>query len=193
MDPKSGYLLKIRHLDNPKYARKDPTAYYMDDVVDSDTTNFKDFVESIVTKFPPRYMEVAHVQYYDDVSKSFPEVKTDQEFMAMFDKYIQTKIVNMFIINSHPSQPFQPITEWQHDDLSQPMMQPMQNEKEYLQNPFPENEIVGVDEEVMYLPNELVNVVTMGMHDQKEKNYEDEDKDEDEDDEGSDCEVEDDE
>ena len=32
-------------------------------VVDSDRTNFNDFVESVVEKYPPGYMEVAHIQY----------------------------------------------------------------------------------------------------------------------------------
>jgi hypothetical protein len=34
-------------------------------VVDSDRTNLSDFVESVVEKYPPDYMEEAHVQYYD--------------------------------------------------------------------------------------------------------------------------------
>ncbi|CAO2141413.1 unnamed protein product [Urochloa humidicola] len=100
----------------------------------------------------------------------------------------------MFIIYSHPSKPFQPIIEWQYDDLSQ-RSQPMQNETtqnedDYLQNPFPENEIVAVDEEVMYVHNELVNALTVAMHAEKEKDKDFDDEEEHEDDEGSDCEVE---
>ncbi|CAN6300354.1 unnamed protein product [Urochloa humidicola] len=154
MDPNSSYVLKLRHLANPENARKDVTCYYFEKDIHRDKTNFMDFVNSIVNRFPPGYMEVAHVQYYDDVSGTSPEVKTDQELMAMFDKYIETKVVHMFIIYSHPSKEFQPLTEWEYDDLSQ-LSQSMQKETtqsgdDYLQNPFPENEIVGVDEEVMY-------------------------------------------
>jgi len=39
-------------------------------VVDSDLTNYKDLVESVVERYPPGYLEVAHVQYYDEVLKS---------------------------------------------------------------------------------------------------------------------------
>ena len=38
-------------------------------VVDSDRTNFNDFVESAVEKYPPGYMEVPHAQYYDEALK----------------------------------------------------------------------------------------------------------------------------
>jgi hypothetical protein len=47
-------------------------------VADSDRTNYKDLVESVVEKYSPGYMEVAHIQYYDEALKTFAEVKTDQ-------------------------------------------------------------------------------------------------------------------
>jgi hypothetical protein len=40
-------------------------------VVDSDFPNYKDFIESVIEKYPPGYMEVAHVQYYDNVLRTF--------------------------------------------------------------------------------------------------------------------------
>jgi hypothetical protein len=33
-------------------------------VVDSDRTNYMDLVELVVEKYPPGYMEAAHIQYY---------------------------------------------------------------------------------------------------------------------------------
>jgi hypothetical protein len=45
--------------------------------VDSDLTNYDDLVGSVVNKYPPGHMEVAHVQYYDEVLKIFPEITTD--------------------------------------------------------------------------------------------------------------------
>jgi hypothetical protein len=44
-------------------------------------TNYKDLVEAIVEEYPLGYLEVAHVQYYDDVLKIFPEVNSDQELI----------------------------------------------------------------------------------------------------------------
>lgn len=52
---------------------------------------YMDFVESIVEKYPTRYLEVAHVHYYDNVLKSYPEVKSDQELMCMFEKHSEDK------------------------------------------------------------------------------------------------------
>ena len=42
-------------------------------VVDSDTANYKNLVESVVEKYPSGYLEIAHIHYYDEGLKSFPE------------------------------------------------------------------------------------------------------------------------
>ena len=41
----------------------------------------------ITDQYPPGYLEVAHVQYYDADSKTFSVVNTDQELMLMFQKH----------------------------------------------------------------------------------------------------------
>ncbi|CAM0948630.1 unnamed protein product [Alopecurus aequalis] len=41
---------------------------------------------------PSGYLEVAHVQYYDDVMKTFPGIKSDQDLMSMFEKHAKTKM-----------------------------------------------------------------------------------------------------
>uniref|UniRef100_A0ACD5UM54 Uncharacterized protein n=1 Tax=Avena sativa TaxID=4498 RepID=A0ACD5UM54_AVESA len=87
MDPNSTYLLKIRLIGNPKKARKEMRYFCFEKFVDSDLTNYKDLVESIVEEYPPCYLEVAHVDYYDDVMKRFLEVKSDQELLSMFEKH----------------------------------------------------------------------------------------------------------
>jgi hypothetical protein len=80
MDPNSSYLLKIKLFGNHKCIRKEISYFCFENVVDSDTTNFKDFVDEIVDKFPPGFIDVVTVQYYDDDDvKLFPQVKTDQE------------------------------------------------------------------------------------------------------------------
>jgi Fe-S cluster assembly iron-binding protein IscA len=44
-------------------------------VVDLDKTNYEDLVELVVQKYSLGYLEVAHIQYYDEGLKSFLEVK----------------------------------------------------------------------------------------------------------------------
>ena len=52
--------------------RKDVRCFNFEKVLDSDLTNYMDLVKSIVQQYPPGYLEVAHVQYYDDALKTFP-------------------------------------------------------------------------------------------------------------------------
>ncbi|XP_044950499.1 uncharacterized protein LOC123400148 [Hordeum vulgare subsp. vulgare] len=154
MDPNSSYLLKIRLVGNKRNARKEIKCFYFEKMIDSDLTNYKDLVESIVDEYPPRYLEVAHVQYYDDVLKIFPEVKTDQDLMFMFEKFSKTKAVQMFISYCDPAEPYEPITEYSSDFFTQTEHNIEQDDDSYLRNPIPENEHVGIDEENLYLEKE---------------------------------------
>jgi hypothetical protein len=129
-----------------------------DMVVDSDKINYEDLVESIVEKYPLVYLEVAHIQYYDEGLKSFPEVKTDQELMAIFDKHLKRKIVIMFVVYRGHSDPYEPIIKWDFGVGTQPkdnidndnIDNDDADEDDYLRNPESQNEHVGVDEETMY-------------------------------------------
>ena len=120
LDTNTSYLLKIKLLGNRKKVRKDVKCFSFDMVVDSDLSNYMDFVESIVDKYPPGYLEVAHIQYYDHVLKTFPKVNSDQDLMYMFDMHNKEKVVDMFIIYCDPSETFEPITEWDFDGEEQP-------------------------------------------------------------------------
>jgi len=71
-------------LGNRKKARKDVKCFSFDMVVDSDLSNYMDFVESIVDKYPPSYLEVAHIQYYDQRSENFSKNK----FRPRFDVHV---------------------------------------------------------------------------------------------------------
>jgi len=103
MDPTSSYLLKIKLSGNPKCVRKEISYFSFEKVVDSDTTNFKDFVSEIVDKFPPGFNDVVTIQYYDDGVKLFPQVKTDHELQAMFVKHAESKVVNMCVAYAETS------------------------------------------------------------------------------------------
>uniref|UniRef100_A0ACD5VTM9 Uncharacterized protein n=1 Tax=Avena sativa TaxID=4498 RepID=A0ACD5VTM9_AVESA len=92
MDPSSTYLLKICLIPNPKKARKEIKSFCFEKFIDSDLTNYKDLLEEIVEEYPPRYLEVAHFPYYDDLLKIYPEIHSDQELMSMFEKHFQKKV-----------------------------------------------------------------------------------------------------
>lgn len=172
MDPNSSYLLIIRLFGNPKKARKEMRCFLFEKVIDSDLTNYKDLVESIVEQYPPRYLDVAHVQYYDDVLKIFPEVKSDQELMSMFEKFSKTKVVQLFITYCDPAEPYEPITEFFSDLFTQPEHNIEEDDDSYLCNPIPENEHVGIDEENLYLEKEPtpLNVVLFSEK-ERDKEY----------------------
>ncbi|XBI43220.1 hypothetical protein VPH35_108016 [Triticum aestivum] len=171
MDQNSTYVLKISLLGNPKKARKDIKCLCFDKVIDSDLTNYKDLVESIVEQYSPRYLEVAHVPYYDDFLKIYPEVTSDQELMLMFEKHSKTKVVHMFVAYCDPSEPYEPITEWHSDAHSQPN-NIEQDDDDYLRNPVPEKEHVGVDEENIYLEDEPVPLIMVPCSNkEKDKDY----------------------
>ena len=84
--------------------------FSFDMVVDLDKINYEDLIESVVEKYPLCYLEVAHIQYYDEGLKSFLEVKTDQELMSMFDKHLNRKVVIMFVVYQGSSDPYELVT-----------------------------------------------------------------------------------
>ena len=145
MDSASCYLLKIHLLGNRKKARKDLKCFTFEMVVDSDLSNYKDFIESVTDKYPAGYLEVAHVQYYDVVLRNFPEVKSDHDLMSMFDIHYKEKVAQMFVSYCDPSKTFEPITEWEFVGEGHPE-NTVQDEDDY-----PEDERGGVHEETMYL------------------------------------------
>ncbi|KAJ1288989.1 hypothetical protein BS78_02G131300 [Paspalum vaginatum] len=130
-------LLKIKLLCNRKKARKEVRCISIEKVVDSDLTNIKDLVESIKVECPPSYLEVAHIQYYDDVMRTFQK----------------QKVITIFIGYCDASEPYEPITKWEFDDQMQKNKNIEKYDDSYLRNPLPHNEHVGVDEEGIYLDN----------------------------------------
>uniref|UniRef100_A0ACD5XDM7 Uncharacterized protein n=1 Tax=Avena sativa TaxID=4498 RepID=A0ACD5XDM7_AVESA len=115
MGQNSTYLLKINLIPNPKKARKEIKSFCFEKFIDSDLTNYRDLLEEILDEYPPRYLEVAQFQYYDDVLKIYPEVHSDQELIYMFEKHSQKKVVEMFIAYCDPAEPYEPITEYYED------------------------------------------------------------------------------
>ncbi|WVZ48943.1 hypothetical protein U9M48_000330, partial [Paspalum notatum var. saurae] len=146
MDHNTSYILQIKMLGNPKHARKDIRCVLIEKVVDADVTNIKNLVESITKQCPPGYLEVPHVQYYDEATKTFLEVKSDQDLMLMFEKHSKTKVVTMFMGYCNAFEPYELITEWTFDEQLQQNINDEPDDDNYLRNPFSDNEHVGVDE-----------------------------------------------
>jgi hypothetical protein len=192
----SSVNLEIKLLGNRKTCRKDCKCFCIDMVVDSDRTNFSDFVESVVNKYPPGYMEVPHVQYYDEVLQKFPEIKSDQDMMCMFSKHSKSKVIFIFIVYRDPSDPYEPVTEWDFsDDDSQPTNNIEIHEDDYLKNPAPENEHVGINEETVYLedaPHNALQIVNypIGYENKDDEPDEEEEEDEEQGDEEDDGDLE---
>lgn len=57
-------------------------------IVDSNMTNFKDIVGENVKKYLPQYKEFVIVAYYDEADEYHLEVKSDQDLLDMFAKYV---------------------------------------------------------------------------------------------------------
>uniref|UniRef100_A0A0E0PZC1 Uncharacterized protein n=1 Tax=Oryza rufipogon TaxID=4529 RepID=A0A0E0PZC1_ORYRU len=100
---------------------------------------------------------------FNQLLTSIPqEVNSDQELLVMFDLH-NKKVVEMFIVYFDPSEPFKPITEWEFEEEEQPDNNIEPNGDNYLSNPNPLNEHVGVDEENMYLESVPVNQASPAM------------------------------
>ena len=124
-------------------------------VVDSDRTNFKDLVESVVEKYPPGYMEVAHIQYYDEALKTFPEINSDHELMCMFSKHRKRRVIIMFITYRGSSDPFVPVIKWDFNDNFRTKNTIEIDEGAHFRNPKAHKEHVGVEKETIYLENNV--------------------------------------
>jgi hypothetical protein len=138
-----------------KKPRKEIKSFYFEKVIDSDLTNYEDLVESIIVQYPTCYLEVAHVHYYDGVLKTFPEIKSNQELLSIFEKHDKTKMGHMFFAYCDPSEPYEPITEYHCGVHLQPDNNTNQDEENYLVNPEPENEHVGIDKDFEEEPTAL--------------------------------------
>ena len=113
--------------------------------------------------------------------------KTDQELMMpTFEKHRSNKIVHMFIAYNDPSGCYESIIEWDgfpsNENQSSELEPTIPSSAELdldtsLQNPFNENEHVGVDEEGLYINIEPVHDIIVASNKEQDE-YEDEDEDE---------------
>ena len=77
IDLKTSYNLEIRIISSKSRAQW----LSINKVVDADITNFKDFVDEILDKYPCSYGDVAKVFYFCADSKTNIEISCDQELV----------------------------------------------------------------------------------------------------------------
>ena len=109
----------------------------------------------------------------------------DQELMMpTFEKHRSNKIVHMFIAYNDPSGCYESIIEWDgfpsNENQSSELEPTIPSSAELdldtsLQNPFNENEHVGVDEEGLYINIEPVHDIIVASNKEQDE-YEDEHK-----------------
>lgn len=106
--------------------------------------------------------------------------------MSMFAQHSKTKVITMFIGYCNAFEPYESILEWDFSEDLQENNNKGPDDADYLRNPLPNNEQVGIDEEALYFENAPTNALQMAVCSDKEndKNYvpEDDSDDESEDD-----------
>lgn len=161
MDPYSTYVLTVRII---RAGSRFEGAWVFDWTIDSDTTNFKDFVDDICEKYPWGIDETVTVQYLDSGLNLFCTIYSDNDLMTMFKCFEQNKTGDVFItINGSSDEsiigklctPSVPIPS--QACISQISNEPLEDGNladnmvdMYLANPFEHFEHVGVDEEDQY-------------------------------------------
>ena len=108
MDLKTSFFLDIRLFGNN--TRVEGGRYSFSTVVDSDYTNFKDFVDDILHSYPSGYNDVVKLFYLAD--ESHVEIKTDQDLLAMFAKHESSRVIRMSIGYFDTRKPHVPIPDW---------------------------------------------------------------------------------
>jgi hypothetical protein len=142
----------------------------LDKVVDSDVTNFTDLVTEIVDKYPCDYGDVVRLFYFCMESKANIQICSDQDLVQMFAKHKASKCCLLTLAYHSPSNEPIEIPDWDFSTtvssieppvtpsvvcarLPEPSQstQNQPHEDEYLANPNPGNEHMGVDEEGLYI------------------------------------------
>jgi len=168
MDPNSSYNLEMRIV-GPNCRAK---WFSVNEVVDADRTLLTGLMEDLVDKYPPSYGDVATLFYWCMHSKVHIPVRNDQEMLAMFEKNRATRTCLLTVAYHSPGTqpvlpdwesgsprksaepPFTPsivspsIAEPSQSSMSQP---PKPSQLEFLANPNPMNEHMGIDDKDLYI------------------------------------------
>jgi hypothetical protein len=168
MDPESSFNLDMRIV-----APKSRAQWFsFNEVVDVDRTHFTGLVADVVEKYLHDYGEVASLFYFCREAKVNIQVHSDQDLVDMFAKHRASTTCLLTIVYHSPSSEPPVIPDWDCGSPStvnpvEPPFTPSiacpnlaepshattaQSAKpEYLANPNPINEHVGVDDEGLYI------------------------------------------
>jgi hypothetical protein len=146
--------------------------FLLDKVVDSDVTNFTDLINEVVDKYPCDYGDVVRLFYFCMESKVNIQICSDQDLVQMFAKHKDSKCCLLTLAYHSPSNEPIEIPNWDFSSTASYVEPPITpsvvcarlpepsqsqfthnqpHETEYLANPNPLNEHVGVDEEGLYI------------------------------------------
>jgi len=108
MDAKNSFNLEIRIV----AANTRDRWYWSSKIVDADFTNFKDLVDEVVEKCPPRFGDIVRLFYFCMDSKVNIQVCSDQNLFAMFDKHEASKCCLLTFSYHSPSSEPHVIPDW---------------------------------------------------------------------------------
>ncbi|RLM92908.1 uncharacterized protein C2845_PM08G12150 [Panicum miliaceum] len=155
MDSETSYNLEFRII-CPNARSK---WYSFSKIVDSDTTNFKDLVDDVVEKYPCGYGDLVKLFYYCVETKTNIHINYDQDLLMMFLKHLKTKTCCLSIAY-YPQTSKPPVIPLWYEEIEVPCtpssingssISESQPKDNYLANPEPGNEHVGVDEDGMHI------------------------------------------
>ena len=113
MDAASSFLMNMKIVGS--HFREGISGYMFNMVIDSDTTNYKDFVAEIEGKYPWRMNETVTLHYFEESNRTIHELSTYHDMLSMFAKFGSKKTIEMRIIvhnvNARPDKPEWPIEE----------------------------------------------------------------------------------
>jgi hypothetical protein len=175
MDPETSFNLEIRIIARQTRARW----FSLNKVVDADVTNFVDLVKEVEDKYPGDYDDIVKLIYFCVERHANVPVCYDNDLLEMFAKHKDCKCCYLTFAYHSPSSEPPAIPTWDFSNAWQSIENPMtpslhcpsiaqpsqthtetvepsqtNNETaviEYLANPNPNNEHMGVDGEGLYM------------------------------------------
>lgn len=164
----------MRYVCTKSYRQEQTRGYTFITYVDADCNNYKDFTEELYKNQPWGHNQNMNMSYFHPAKNSYDLVQTDQDMMAMFDIFSNSKYIELNVIfvpktaDESVTMPRQMLEKDMSAMLSTPctpaidvpsqicgneIEQPSQvavTESTSLANPFPMFEHVGVNEEGLY-------------------------------------------
>ncbi|KAG2588400.1 hypothetical protein PVAP13_5NG332843 [Panicum virgatum] len=166
MDPNTSFDLEIRIISRNLNSQWD----LLNKVVDADFTNFRDLVDEVLEKYPPCSNEIASLFYFSMDRKTNIQICSDQDLVEMFAKHKASKCCLLSVCYHNPDSEPPEIPTWEFSGtvhsieapftpsvscpmLPEPSLQShtQSADTDFLANPNPSFDHVGIDEEGLYI------------------------------------------